>query len=762
MNSKIVSIIVGLAMAFSGLITFSISTQNAVASSTGDVYSGSGDWVITNPTTYTDEVLTVYGNITINDGGSLHLINSALTLSQNSSMYRKIHVNYASGTAPYLELDSASVIQTTNYTVGKYNAELKVSGLGYLLVDNSVLQNLWLNLVSGPGSHVQNSTLIGTTVWTNFAFGYESADPVVSGPYVFSDTVFRDTNTTDQTYVNLMTLGCQVTINNCAFSNITLPSGTPDASAVVRAVYQHNLTIVENDFNDTIYPSIYLRGSDTYPVADCIVSNNEYDGVGSDLAHYTYSNWLRGTALRTEFSDNYFGVVRNGSYGILITGAGWELNDNVFNNIDATDLIDTGKSLAIKIEPPGGVVIDGTVINNVVGPGTDLGANAVGILAQNAGNFTISHSVMRNVSYSGGAIAAVDSVGYNGLGNITIHANTVQNVNNLATAVYFFGGTGGAITWNNVSHVGGSCAGIMIHDTHQLVTISNNSVTDLFYEPNEWPLWQISVGAYSVCAGTVWNVTFADNHASGATAIHPTYDINGELLGEAGWSGHMESSIDVSEDAIIRQTNSNITLVHDGGIIGIELDDTATSMSYYSNGTSWKYIPKVDLAQHWINITALPMSLTTTDAVDITIDSFDMSLTEYGQTPITWTAESAAPDIEVTYTFSGLESGTMFRVTQDGNSIGTGVGPSFSLTATGTSEFELVVAYGQQVSRLVQLTVNMLALGLLIGVVGNSIRPLKDPKNRNPEKFGKVVLNTVICIVVGIILITVVNNMFLG
>jgi len=48
------------------------------ASTTGDIYSGSGNWVTNQSTTYIDEVLTVYGNISINFPSSLTLVNTTI------------------------------------------------------------------------------------------------------------------------------------------------------------------------------------------------------------------------------------------------------------------------------------------------------------------------------------------------------------------------------------------------------------------------------------------------------------------------------------------------------------------------------------------------------------------------------------------------------------------------------------------------------------------------------------------------------------
>jgi len=73
-----------------------------------------------------------------------------------------------------------------------------------------------------------------------------------------------------------------------------------------------------------------------------------------------------------------------------------------------------------------------------------------------------------------------------------------------------------------------------------------------------------------------------------------------------------------------------------------------------------------------------------------------------------------------------------------------------------------ITQYNAQIYQLITLTVNMLAMGLMIGVMMAVIKPLKEPKNRNPEKMVKIFVNATVCIVVGIILITMVNNMFLG
>lgn len=70
--------------------------------------------------------------------------------------------------------------------------------------------------------------------------------------------------------------------------------------------------------------------------------------------------------------------------------------------------------------------------------------------------------------------------------------------------------------------------------------------------------------------------------------------------------------------------------------------------------------------------------------------------------------------------------------------------------------------HNPSVSSLLDLTFTMLALGVLVAVVGATVKPLRDPKNRDPLKVAKTLINAAIFIIVGIALIAIVNNMFIG
>ena len=53
-------------------------SEGAEATKTGDIYSGSGDWFITNETIYRNESVVVDGNIFIHHSGSLVFDNSTI------------------------------------------------------------------------------------------------------------------------------------------------------------------------------------------------------------------------------------------------------------------------------------------------------------------------------------------------------------------------------------------------------------------------------------------------------------------------------------------------------------------------------------------------------------------------------------------------------------------------------------------------------------------------------------------------------------
>ena len=185
--------------------------------------------------------------------------------------------------------------------------------------------------------------------------------------------------------------------------------------------------------------------------------------------------------------------------------------------------------------------------------------------------------------------------------------------------------------------------------------------------------------------------------------------------------------------------------------------------SYSVYGVGWHYLTSGgNYAQLEAGSYVKAMTLNAgTDTVNLNVSAYDLDAVLPDETALAWNISTLADS--VIYSVVGLQSDYAYKVYQDGRLVDIFTsGGDFSFTVAGNGSFEIQVWYPKTVSRLVILAVNMLAMGLMVGVIGAMVQPLRDPKNRNPEKFAKVILNTVICVVVGIILITVVNNMFLG
>jgi len=129
-----------------------------------------------------------------------------------------------------------------------------------------------------------------------------------------------------------------------------------------------------------------------------------------------------------------------------------------------------------------------------------------------------------------------------------------------------------------------------------------------------------------------------------------------------------------------------------------------------------------------------------------------MNVSHYDEDSVIWEANSAT-DPTVTFTLSGLESGRMYRLYVDGVS-------SSLLTASGSGvisftysgpwsehQFEIVAtSITGSISPLVNLIFIMFAIGIVVGVVGESVRTLRK------EKVPKIdtLVNMVVYIIIGI------------
>ncbi len=169
---------------------------NATAAVTGTVYAGSGDWIITTPTTISDDNLTVDGNIVVDAGGSLTIQNSELyannifvvqgasliLAAQTSLFVSGIYVNdsifSASGTAIVADPGHilASGASTISFSQADYRAStISLQGTSTLYISsNSLLNGTGISLYAGTSTIITNSSFIEGSL------GSDSTDLIIT------------------------------------------------------------------------------------------------------------------------------------------------------------------------------------------------------------------------------------------------------------------------------------------------------------------------------------------------------------------------------------------------------------------------------------------------------------------------------------------------------------------------------------------------------------------------------------------------------
>ena len=139
---------------------------------------------------------------------------------------------------------------------------------------------------------------------------------------------------------------------------------------------------------------------------------------------------------------------------------------------------------------------------------------------------------------------------------------------------------------------------------------------------------------------------------------------------------------------------------------------------------------------------------------------------DVGNTLLSWSLEKDPAISSVSYAIFGLPTSYGYRVFQDGVVIAAGVGPVFEFTITADGEFEIQAWYGREVSSLIVLTVNMVGLGIMLGVLGTLVVPLardiQKGKNIKPERVTRDLIRTVIFIVVGCVMWIVLHSIAIG
>ncbi len=121
-----------------------------LGSTSGDVYDGTGDWVITQPTVYTDNLsLVVNGDVLIEDGGSLTLENSVINFNVTGSLLNVSDGGYLVGIDSYLQSEGGGTVVEAQYTAMFYGNVSWTGGYIWhfdeVIINNSTLNATFVN-----------------------------------------------------------------------------------------------------------------------------------------------------------------------------------------------------------------------------------------------------------------------------------------------------------------------------------------------------------------------------------------------------------------------------------------------------------------------------------------------------------------------------------------------------------------------------------------------------------------------------------------
>ena len=735
---RITSIIIAVLMIIGafGLLIGPIA-RNVSATITGDAYSGSGDWIITNSTVYTGETLTVYGNISIEAGARLTLSNSHLIISCPAGGILHRYINVSIAGMPYtsnLIMGLGSNLSTTNHTDNTPNVEILIGNTGYIQIDHSTLSNVCVaDYANLDATHIHNSTLHGTTTIA----GIRIADCTISD-YAGNNNIFSIAGMDPGGYLNRNT-----------FSNITLSGKDVITYSIIRILGgTHFLRIEDNHFEQMNYPIFFASANLGQALTDISITGNTIDELhGTTIAADYIGFFLGGDAppftIRNSISNNIFKSLENGTMGIQIAQAGWTISGNQFDRIDGSIMTSSVCAGIYIMDRPGHIWINGTIINKIVGPPTDIGATGEGIFSYLAGNYTVQNSIMRNITWTSNGIAS--SMGTQS--NIVINNNTMDFISNASNAIGVFGGSGAIVSGNIISHVERSSGGIRIAGSAQNTIIRDNSIINHYVNVPSTPGLPGMYNAHMEGIGKT--AYFYNNTADDCTdAEFPTYYFTGDSVGTG-----LNIVIRTMQDVKIKQFNTNVAFESYGNVLLIP-DSPYRSLVKGTVLPFKSYLNFSGVTNHYTNVIYTTFRISTNGPSNITPEFYDLSSDDV---VAKWTATSSTPSTTMTFTLSGLESGRMYRLYIDGNqdalltASGSGV---ISFTYSGPwseHQFEIVAtSITGSISPLINLIFIMFAIGIVVGVVAEGTNSLRKMQMRTTEQMTKSLLNMVIYIVIGI------------
>lgn len=332
-----------------------------------------GDWIIdTGTTRVVSETIDVRGNVTINPGGLLQLIDCDLAI--NSSVAGEFT----------LEVLSGGTIEASNSKIYGSNARIYIKF----------------------GS---DATIEGCEISHIYGSGFARGLMCTGGTITFTDTVIRDSNYYGL-YVQADTVLTNVTISQITYSNIYVYNYGADAP--------YTLTIDDSKFLGSGSTSqwisgIYASGFSQGEQADIIVRNSLFDNLYRGVYLYVTAK------VTAVVEDCTFERCASGIYSYSTSGT-FTITDNLIANGSG----DISVGIYLRMGSSVTYILDGNIVDNVnlgyslAGPfggsyTTSIGylkvTNSVqGIRADGRLTLTIHNSTLTGISDTFGSFVAND------------------------------------------------------------------------------------------------------------------------------------------------------------------------------------------------------------------------------------------------------------------------------------------------------------------------------------------------------------------
>lgn len=737
------------------------SSINVAASVTGDGYvapfiSPQGDWLIGNATVCTGETIVVTGEIFINGSGSLTLLTSHLTMTETSQYDKDIHIN-----AGFLKIGAGSILDTTNPDgagAGKTMLEVKHANNAKVYVSNATVRSTFFyNMVMATAGQIlyfDNSTLYASKI-------YASTVTMVNISY----NTFRDQN--DQYCILKDNYGAVIVGNH--FVNITQTlSGAVANNGMV------SINGLTGGFTTLVAKNIIESSSPTTigfvinaPSAALNVRQNRIQNVSAYTSAFAAGAGilLIGNGQNSIVSNNTIELVIThkgagcvNSYGILIyqASSNWEVS---YNNIwtAVKHQHDTPIVAGIHSQSASGINIHHNHIGNATGNGDDGNCAAgiwfggtIGTVPTTITGGKIENNTIDNVDDATNGIYVGGAAWGNKIEDTLVANNTIGIVKDLSIGIGLYVAVRDNIVKDNtINNVWRDASGISIAHNSSGHVVRDNHI-NVINSGTMLPGWYsgalrlVATGfpdTGSNCTLTNNTITIVNQDLDGYPELNMSYCRQGTKL-VMNQAGDYKAWVQFSNLTIQGYDNLPMLMI-DGANSYSQISTYWTRTLWMGNDTNWHHVT--------VERTNLRAVLT---SGQITFNVSVYSPSEH--TIAEWTSTNST-NMNVTFTMSGLAAG-MYNVYLDGVRWQTlmASGGSISFTYSGPwsqHQFEIrETSIGPAISGIVDVIFIMLAVGIIVGVTGETAYSFRR-KNVPDDEMTRRVLNMVLYIIIGLALL---------